>query len=394
MWTFISLLKPPSWAAAAGAALALACVPSSIAGANDPVRVIQVSAQADGVGRTRLVVETDRPVRGVRSFLLSGPDRLVVDVPGAHWARAGEAPGGGLALRYRYANRAEGAARIVFDLAGQAAIAGRRTELAGRRLTFILSGEAAPTQVTPLVAAPPTDERMRLGAPVRRPTVVIDAGHGGRDPGAIGVGAVREEDVTLAAALRLRDALRARGYTVALTREGDEFLALDARVAVARARNADLFISLHADSAPGTDAHGAAVYMLSERGANRSRVLADRQDWQVDVGDEAPREGGVRQILFDLTQRETTNRSSDFARGLIRRLEESGAPIRYRRPRNAGFYVLLAPDVPAVLVEMGFLTHAGDAARLTDPAAQTRFTGALADAVDSYFASALQMASR
>jgi N-acetylmuramoyl-L-alanine amidase len=223
--------------------------------------------------------------------------------------------------------------------------------------------------------------------------VVIDPGHGGRDPGALGVSGAREKDLALAAALRLRDALAARGYDVVMTRDTDTFIELAERVRFARERGAELFISLHADSSPGSEARGAAVYTLSQRGEARSRRLMETQDWHVDMG-ETPRSGLIETILLDLTQRETTGRSAEFARLVLAELAQAGAPILHRTPRNAGFFVLLAPDVPAVLVEMGFLTQAQDEARLADPRAQAQLTEALAQAVDAHFARPRLLADR
>jgi N-acetylmuramoyl-L-alanine amidase len=314
-------------------------------------------------GRTRLALETDRPA-AARVFFLSDPNRFVVDLAGARWPRAGEAEGAGLARRRRYANRPGGTARLVLDLEGPARLALRRAELGGRRLVFDLA-DAGPAL---------------LGA---RRVVVVDPGHGGRDPGAVGVSGVQEKDVALAAARLLRAALEARGYEVAMTREADEFIELADRVRFARARRADLFISLHADSSPGADAHGAAVYRLSEGGAARSRAIMDEQNWGMDFGD-APRTVDVRDILVDLTQRETANRSAGFAQTVIARLDAAGVPVLHRIARNAGFFVLLAPDVPAVLVEMGFLTHVHDETRLANPDEQLRLAAALAEAADSF----------
>jgi N-acetylmuramoyl-L-alanine amidase len=252
-------------------------------------------------------------------------------------------------------------------------LARRRTEEGGRRLVFEFAGVGAALQ-QPLLAG-------------RR--VVIDAGHGGRDPGAIGVSGVREKDVTLAAARELKRVLEARGYEVAMSRDGDEFIQLADRVAFARARHADLFISLHADASPRGEAQGASVYMLSQRGEARSRALMEGQNWRMDLG-EAPRTGEVRDILVDLAQRETVNRSAQFAETVVARLNAAAIPVLDATPRNAGFFVLLAPDVPAVLVEMGFLTHSADEARLVQPEAQARLARALADAVDAYFSAAGQ----
>ncbi len=141
--------------------------------------------------------------------------------------------------------------------------------------------------------------------------------------------------------VRLRAALEARGYRVAMTREDDTFIPLEGRVAFARAQNADLFISLHADSSPNHEASGATVYTLSEHGANRAQNLMNAQNWDVDLGD-APRRGVVGDILVDLAQRETTNRSAQFAELVIARLGPV-SPLLVSSHRNAGFFVLLAP---------------------------------------------------
>jgi N-acetylmuramoyl-L-alanine amidase len=384
-------------------ALALLCLGAPMAGADGLVGVRSVALSASA-GVTTLAVEAEEAADAPRTFFLSGPERFVIDIPNARWAlpsgrAAGEGPGAGAAQRYRFANRPDGAARLVLDLETPARLIAARTELGGRRLVFELSGTTPAAQALPApvslasAAPPPAPADPPAAAPPRRHVVVVDAGHGGHDPGALGVGAVREKDMTLAAALKLRDALTARGYDVAMTRDSDVFIELADRVRFAREQSAELFISLHADSSPGSQARGAAVYMLSQRGEARSRRLMDSQDWRVDLG-EAPRSGLIETILLDLTQRETTGRSAEFARQVLAELDAAGAPILHRTPRNAGFFVLLAPDVPAVLVEMGFLTQPEDEARLADPRAPQRLAGALADAVDAHFAGPRVVADR
>jgi N-acetylmuramoyl-L-alanine amidase len=214
--------------------------------------------------------------------------------------------------------------------------------------------------------------------------IVIDAGHGGRDPGAISVNGLQEKEVTLDSALRLRAILERTGrYHVALTRDADAFVELADRVAFARAQGADLFVSLHADAHDNHEAHGASIYTLSEQGSARAQRLMGRQNWQIDLGD-APREGVVGAILVDLAQRDTTNRSAVFAQQVIERFT-GVTPLLRNTHRNAGFFVLLAPDVPAVLIEMGFLTNASDEQRLSTPAHRERLMRALATAIDAHF---------
>jgi N-acetylmuramoyl-L-alanine amidase len=275
-------------------------------------------------------------------------------------------------------------ARIVLDL-----------DAAARVLRQELGGRDAPDlrfDLTPQAQAPTPRPFERLGRDAVR-TVVVDAGHGGRDPGAIGATGVREKDVVLDAALQLRAALEARGrYRVALTRDADRFVELEDRVRFARAQNADLFISIHADSHTNHDAAGASVYTLSEHGADRAQNLMAAQNWNLDLG-QAPAQGATRQILVDLAQRDTTNRSARFAQTLIPRLGQV-SPLLSNTHRSAGFFVLLAPDVPAVLIETGFLSNVTDERRLADPRARQAMASAMADSVDAYFASPQLYAAR
>jgi N-acetylmuramoyl-L-alanine amidase len=202
---------------------------------------------------------------------------------------------------------------------------------------------------------------------------------------------VREKDVVLDAALQFRQALESRGqYRVAMTRDADRYVPLEDRLQFLRAQNADLFVSIHADSNTNAEAAGASVYTISERGEARAQNMA--QNWDIDLGD-APRQGVAHDILLNLYQRETTNRSAQFAQTVIPELREV-APLLRNTHRNAGLYVLLAPDVPAVLVETGFLSNVADERRLSDPRARQAMAEAMARAVDSYFAAPQMMAGR
>jgi N-acetylmuramoyl-L-alanine amidase len=366
---------------AAGAAGLGVSALGGTAWADAPAAVRAVLVQASGVA-ARVTVALDRPTTAT-TFFLSDPNRFVIDLANSHIAlpqgASGEGPGGGVVRRYRYAPRPDGISRLVLDLEAPASIV--RQELGGRRSPEI-SFDLAPT--APFVPAPAPVERP--GRSGQRRTIVVDACHGGRDPGAVGVTGVREKDVVLDAALKLRDALESRGqYRVALTRDADRFIELEDRVHFARTQNADLFISIHADSNPNRDATGASVYTLSERGAARAQNMIGAQNWDLDLGD-APRQGVTHDILVDLTQRETTNRSGQFAQTVIPRLGQV-APLLRNTHRNAGLFVLLAPDVPAVLIETGFLSNVTDERRLADPRAREAMAGAMAGAVDAYFAS-------
>lgn len=367
-------------------ATALGAALSGRAWADEPLAAVRGVVLQESGAAVRVAVALDRQAQA-RTFFLTGPDRFVIDMAGAQWALpggpAGAGPGAGVVRGYRYAQRAEGA-RLVLDLEAPAGLI--RQELGGRRQPE-LRFDIAPTAPA-AVAPPPMELQGRNG---RRRTVVVDAGHGGRDPGAIGVTGTREKDVVLDAALQLRDALESRGrYRVALTRDADTFVPLEQRVAFARAQNADLFISLHADSHSNNEAHGASVYTLSERGATRAQGMMGAQNWDLDLG-AAPRQGVVGDILVDLAQRETTNRSAQFAQTVIPCLG-TVSPLLSNTHRSAGFFVLLAPDVPAVLIETGFLSNATDERRLASPRQRQAMAEAMANAVDQFFNAGMTMA--
>ncbi|WP_340264740.1 N-acetylmuramoyl-L-alanine amidase family protein [Sphingobium mellinum] len=231
-----------------------------------------------------------------------------------------------------------------------------------------------------------------------RPLVVIDAGHGGHDPGAINPQTgVREKDVTLALAQAIRDELvRAGRIRVALTRDDDRFLVLQERYGIARKLNADLFISVHADSADNKDAQGATIYTLSETASDREAArLAARENRAdilngVNLGGQS---GDVSSILIDLTQRETMNVSANFAQ-LLRR--EAGAYMPFRKVyhRFASLMVLKAPDMPSVLFETGYLSNERDVAFLASPKGRDNVAKGVARAIEVHFARKLALGQR
>ena len=214
-------------------------------------------------------------------------------------------------------------------------------------------------------------------------TVVIDAGHGGKDPGAMAITGGREKDITLRAALTLKKILESdRRYTVRLTRDTDVYVDHEVRVSMARDWGANLFISLHADAAGSRTVSGASVYTISASGERRIDKEANRNNWRIPLEDGAPQR--VSSILEDLVKRETKTRSSEFAEMLLPELEKSG-PVLRNTHREAGFYVLLAPDVPAVLLEMGFLTNREDAKRLQSEQGIRKAMSAVKRGIDRFF---------
>ncbi len=369
-------LSRRTFALAGVAALGLAVPGRAFADAPAVVRQVAVAQVGQAV---RVQVAVDRPV-SPRTFFLQGPSRFVIDLPATRWgaaAQAGEGQGAGVVRRFRYGPRPDGTTRVVLDLDAPASLVRSTASSRGAPdLSFDLAA------VGPVVA--PTPRLEMTGRSNRRRTIVIDPGHGGHDPGAIGTTGVREKDVVLDAALKLREALEQRGvYRVELTRDADTFVPLPDRVAFARNHDADLFISLHADSHANPESRGASIYTLSERGANRAQTMAAAQNWDIDLGG-ARRNGVVGNILMDLAQRDTTNRSAQFAETAIQRLG-TVSPLLTNTHRNAGFFVLLAPDVPAVLIETGFLSNAADERRLSDPRQREAIAEAMASAIDGYF---------
>ncbi|MDP3906073.1 N-acetylmuramoyl-L-alanine amidase [Novosphingobium sp.] len=244
------------------------------------------------------------------------------------------------------------------------------------------------------VLLPPTDNGGNLPqilgpADASRPLVVIDAGHGGRDPGA-GAGAVKEKQLTLAMAIALRDELlRGGGVRVALTRDDDRFLVLSDRYNIARRLGADLFISIHADSTEtGTGARGATVYTLSDRGSNET---AERMAARENAADEVngirleAQTDAVNATLVDLSQRLANSRSEELA-SLILREGEGRLPFRERTGQSGAFVVLKSPDVPSVLFESGYINNPEDLARLNSVAGRTAIAEVLGKAIRVYFA--------
>ena len=285
---------------------------------------------------------------------------------------------------------AGGAVRLKLDLARDATVRRRFLLPPGDGLgvyRYVVDVEGAGPSTVAAAPARPGPTRIELPLePVipAKKVIVIDAGHGGKDPGAHGEDR-REKDLTLAAAKTLRDQLNATGrYRVVLTRDTDVFIPLEQRVRIARRANADLFISLHADSLNDPTIKGATVYTISDKGTDRAaRGVFGRPDYFLDVNLPG-RDPAVNRILLDLTQRETNNRSAVFAEALLDKLSDR-APLLHKSHRDAGFVVLLAPDVPAVLMEMGFITNHDDERRLADPGERRRLMGGVAEAIGGYF---------
>jgi len=372
-----------------GALVAAACAVTVAAGVGTsaPSDVLGVRLGGDQ-DETRVVVDLKTPVSGA---LAAGPGRIDLVLKGASAAAPIQGAGRGL-VRDWSVDRASGGARLTLDLAAQAQVRRRfllppADGVANYRYVVDIASQAPEAAALP-AAAPATP----AAPPRARKMIVLDPGHGGKDPGAQGQG-YDEKTLTLAAALALKDRLERTGrYQVVMTRAGDEFISLEDRVQIARSAGADLFLSLHADSGPDRATHGATVYTLSEKGETRVGYVLSRHEWflmpTTNNNDQA-----VGQILLDLTQRSTRNRSAIFAQDLIERVGDA-APLVPRSQRDANYFVLLAPDVPAALLEMGFITNPADASRLNNERERAALADRIAQAIDAYFAAPTRFAAR
>ena len=371
----MSFSRPRIWAALAAVILAaLWAAPE----ANAQVRSADVRLGVHRAG-VRLVIDSSSPVTA--EFLAKTPRRIVLHLNGVHPDGALAGAGVGLLRAWRLSANGE---FLSLDLARPAQLADQFQIPPGQT-------GADWRYVVDLKAGLSRAEGEAAALAPKRKVIVIDAGHGGHDPGAQSDG-LDEKDVTLAAALELRRLLLATGhYRVVMTRSTDVFVPLEERVKIARRAGADLFIALHADSAGDNDAtHGASVYTLSNRGVTRVTEVLSGHEW---FGRAAPRsDPAVKGILLDLTQRTTLNRSNVFARILVDRLSET-TDVLPNTHRDAGYFVLLAPDVPAVLLEMGFISSPLDQARLTSRAKRDALMETVAEAIDDYFRGNMRLAS-
>jgi N-acetylmuramoyl-L-alanine amidase len=353
--------------------------------------------------QTRFVMDVSRKIE-LRAFTLADPYRVVVDIPQVAFQvppRLGE-KGRGLIKAFRFGLVMAGGSRIVLDVARPVkvekafvldAARGQPARLvldlaAIDRDTFMrnLSLEDRGRPPALLASVPPASAA--TGDP--RPIVVIDPGHGGIDTGTKSAAGDEEKSVVLDIGLMLRDAIERTGkYRVVMTRTDDTFVPLADRVRFARERQGALFLSIHADALPRRegDAQGATVYTLSERAsdAEAARLAETENKADVIAGlDLANETGDVADILVDLAQRETKNFSHQFARRLVGELK--GAVRLHQSPmKSAGFRVLKAPDVPSVLLELGYMSNHDDLKLLKSEAWRAKTVDTIARAIDLFF---------
>ncbi len=352
---------------------------------------------------TRFVLDLTEGVE-FKTFTLPNPYRLVIDLPEVNWRvpSGALASGAGIVQKFRFGLFKPGTFRVVLDLVAPAKVERAFTLLPSADFGYRLVIDVAEVSVAsfrPTVPPRSILSKRRGQAPkpkLVRPkgskrVVVIDAGHGGVDPGAVSVGGDYEKHIVLSAALELERQLKATGsYEVVMTRRRDIFRSLGNRVELARSAGADLFISLHADAIGNRNVSGATVYTLSEKASDRETAKLAAKENKADIiaGVDltaADYDEDVANILIDLTQRETTNFSREFANEfLIPELKKRTRMLR-KSHRFAGFKVLKSPDVPSVLIEMGYLSNRDDESRLRDPAYRRELMSAIVRAVEAYF---------
>lgn len=353
-------------------------------------------------GKTRLVIDLTERV-DFSIFTLANPARVVIDMPDISWQAPGSAQlrTGGLIAGLRFGRFRPGNARVVLDLRRPAKVAATyflpSVDGRGHRYVLDLTEVSEQAFVAALVPPKPPPAAARSGPPIPRDkprrragdpfVIIIDPGHGGVDPGAIGIGGTYEKTVTLGVGKQLAAELRRRpNFRVFMTRTTDTFLTLRQRVAFAREKDGDLFISIHADSIKNPRIRGGGVYTLSETASDKEAAELAAKENRADVIagiNLSSHDDEVASILIDLTQRETMNYSARFANTLIPELSRS-IGMRNSPHRFAGFRVLKAPDVPSVLVELGYLSNRQDERMLRSPKQRRIIVAAIARAIEDY----------
>ena len=309
------------------------------------------------------------------SFILDDPPRLVVDINNIDSFSKSN-------FNYKLikkirASKTSDKARLVFDL---------KVPIKNFKKTIIIGKNG---NYTLLIDLSLFSTQESFNQNYNKNIIVIDAGHGGPDPGAVRNN-IKEKDLTLAAAKFLEKELLKKNFKVYLTRNSDRYIKLRNRVKYARNKSADLFISIHADSTLNKNTNGTSIYSLSEKASDKlSQALADRDNKSdliagLDLDD---LDKDVSDILIDLSRRETKNSSINFAELFISYLEKQKFNLLRRPHRQAGFAVLKAPDVPSVLIEMGFISNNSDLKKLTNPKFQKQLMKNVADIIEKYFQS-------
>lgn len=362
----------------------------------------RIALEADQQGGAVLTLSLSKRV-AQRIFHLQNPERLVIDLPDTRRrARLPQLPEGGIVAAVRSGAHDRRTLRLVVELRSPLQAQPQLRPMAGAggyQLRIALATTATATAAadqaisTSAVAAVPKPPRSvrAAHAPLGEHNIIVavDAGHGGDDPGATGVTGTREKDVTLAIARALAARIdREPGMHAVLTRDGDYFVELRARMDRAHAAHADMFVSIHADAVRDRGVSGASVYILSERGASSeaARTLAEQQNAAdlkggISLADQPP---GVRSVVLDVAQSANIGQSVEAADRVLGALDHVGA-VRKREVQQAAFVVLKSPDIPSLLIETAYISNAGEERKLRAPAEQQRLADAIFSGIDRYF---------
>lgn len=377
-----------------------------------PILSRHLNLRVDG-DVTRLEFDVSQAVEA-KAYVLAAPDRVIIDLPQVQFlmppprqsfatkGRGKNVPAPvGVIANYRFGSFAQGRSRIVVDLAMPALVRRAQAITKDGGYQFVIELAATDNSHFKLEAekgrqylssAPPSPlAPIPQSVTQPRPVVVIDAGHGGIDTGAQSYNGLNEKDIVFAFAQRLAKRLETSGkYKVILTRQADVFVPLNERVRIARAANAALFLSIHADTlSDDQGVAGATIYTVSDRASDAEAARVAEKENQADLAgglDRREDQGEVNDILFDLTRRETRSYSHVFADELINVFKNIGR-LNKNPHRSAGFVVLKAPDVPSVLLELGYLSSDKDVAYLSQPEWRDKASVAVAGAIDRFMAS-------
>ncbi len=332
-----------------------------------------------------------------KSFLLENPSRLVVDIPFSNFkAPIFSDTNNPIIHDYRFGKPKQNIGRVVFDL--KLLVSSIQTT------SFVLKPSAESKNYRLIVDIKTSKNRehsvytgkvINIPLPQRKPsilnniyTIAIDAGHGGKDPGAIN-GRTREKNITLSLSKQLKQQLERTGrYKVILTRPHDKFVKLRKRVNIARKAGADLFISLHADKIERRNVHGTSIYTLSEKASDSESAKLAKRENEVDIIagiDLSHEDEDVADILIDLAMRDTMNHSNVLANTIITSFRANRLDLLKTAHRSAGFAVLKAPDIPSVLIEAGFISNNKEAKLLNSITHQRKIAKAIANSINMYF---------
>ncbi|OIQ35820.1 MAG: N-acetylmuramoyl-L-alanine amidase [Roseobacter sp. MedPE-SWchi] len=345
----------------------------------------EISRISDAGGGAKIQLGLSQGVP-YRLFTLDKPPRLVVDFQEVDWSGLDPEAflNGKTVSSVQFGTYVPGWSRMVLALSGPMAVAAAELEIDPVTAAGVLEVALHPSSAAEFAKASgaPQDARWDLPPPQALETipqrdenapllVVLDPGHGGIDPGAKAAGGIVEKDLMLQFALELGETLvRSGQFEVQVTRDGDYFVSLERRTALAHQAGADLFISLHADSLTQGHAHGTTVYTLSQEASDvASASLAERHD-RADLlsgTDLSHTDDLVAGVMLDLARQETQPRSEALARALVSGLKAQAGPVNRKPLRSAGFSVLKSADIPSVLVEIGFMSSARDLANLQNP---------------------------